>query len=51
MSEYMQLFYALSQVGLTALVVYLLPTNEQLALKVLLCQAAIAIATIFWITS
>jgi hypothetical protein len=50
MSEYMQLFYALSQVGLMLIVIYLIPTNEELATKVLLCQAMIAVATILWIT-
>jgi hypothetical protein len=50
MSENAQLLFVFSQVALMMLTIYFIPKNEQLAIKALLCQTAVAILLLIWIT-
>jgi hypothetical protein len=50
MNEYHQLLFVAMQVVFTILITILIPKNETLAIKALLCQAAVAILSLIWIT-
>jgi len=51
MSDYQQLLFVFSQLTLMMITIYFICKNEQLAFKALLCQTAVAILLLIWITS